>query len=75
MAWFDGEKEYSLKTLMEKKGLSPQRVQSLADKLRDVYKRHSEEPRFSANPADHTVTVNPSPSFASDVSNVTREVE
>lgn len=74
IAWFEGDKEYSFKTLMEEKGLSPQRVQSLSDKLRDVYKRHSDEPRFSASLADHTITVNPSSSFADDVSSVIREV-
>ena len=74
VAWFQDGKEYSFKTLMEEKNLSPQRVQSLSDKLRDVYTKHRDDPRYSARLADHTVMVNPSASFADDVSSVISEI-
>jgi hypothetical protein len=74
VAWFQDGEEYSFKTLMEEKNLSPQRIQNLSDKLRDIYAQHRDDPRYITRLADQAITVNPSASFADDVSGVIREV-
>ncbi len=74
VAWLEDGKVHNFKTLMSEKSLSPQSVQTLSDKLRDAYKKHQDEARFSAVIAGQRVTVTPSEAFASDVDQVIHQV-
>lgn len=71
--WKDGQ-EHNFKTLMEDKGLDQIRIQLLSDALRDSYKRHQGDERFSALIAGKKVTVTPSEAFAADVEKIIHEV-
>ena len=72
--WSDGQ-EHNFKTLMKAKGLTQMRVQLLSDALRDSYKKHREDARFSTTFAGRKVTVTPSDVFAADVEKIIHEVE
>jgi len=71
--WSDGE-EHNFKTLMKAKGLNQMRIQLLSDALRDSYKRHQEDARFSTTIAGKKATVTPSETFAADVEKIIHEV-
>lgn len=71
--WKDGA-EHNFKTLMKAKGLPGTRIQLLSDELRDSYKRHAEDPRYSATVAGKRVIVTPSEAFAADVEKIIHEV-
>lgn len=71
--WKDGD-EHNFKTLMKAKGLSQIRVQLLSDELRDSYKRHAGDTRFSTTVAGKNVTITPSETFAADVEKIIHEV-
>lgn len=71
--WRDGE-EHNFKTLMKAKALPQTRIQLLSDELRDSYKRHAADERFSSTVAGKQVTVTPSEAFAADVEKIIHEV-
>lgn len=75
IVWWSEGQEHNFKTLMKAKGLSQVRVQLLSDALRDSYKRHQEDARFSATIGGRKVTVAPSDAFAADVEKIIHEVE
>jgi len=74
MVWWNAEGEHNFKTLMKQKGLSSVRIQLLSDALRDSYRRHAGDDRFSTHVAGKQVTVTPSEAFAADVEKIIREV-
>ncbi len=74
IVWFHDGVESNFKILMKEKGLTPQRVQLLSDELRDAYKRHQQEPRYSWTLAGRTVTVTPSTALGQDVGGVIGKV-
>lgn len=71
--WSDGQ-EHNFKTLMKAKGLTQMRVQLLSDELRDSYKKHQGDERFSTTLAGRKVTVTPSLPFAADVDRIIHEI-
>lgn len=74
IVWFHEGVESNFKILMKEKGLTPQQAQLTSDELRDAYKRHQEEPRYSWALAGRKVTVTPSPALAQDVSGIISKV-
>lgn len=72
--WSDGA-EHNLKTLMKAKSLPQTRVQLLSDALRDSYKRHQADARYSTTVAGRSVVVTPSEAFAADVEKLIHEVD
>jgi hypothetical protein len=74
MVWWRDGNEHSFKTLMQEHSLSQQRIQKLSDALRESYKQHAADERYSATVGGKTVTVTPSPGLAADVERIIREV-
>lgn len=74
MVWWHGGEEHNFKTLMKQKGLNQMRMTLLSDALRDSYKKHAGDTRYSSSIAGKKVTVTPSDVFAADVEKIIREV-
>lgn len=74
VVWWQGGTEHNFKTLMKAKALSQARVQLLSDELRDSYKKHAGEERFSTTVAGKAMIVHPSAALAADVDKIIREV-
>ncbi len=75
MVWWQDGAEHSFKSLMQEHGLTQLRIQKLSDELREAYKRHAGEERFSATVAGKSVTVTPSDTLAADVERMIRAVD
>ncbi len=75
IAWFDGDREESLRTIMKSKNLPQSRVQRISDDVRDLYVRHREAPRFAVAAAGKTVTVTDAAALCIDLDRVIDEVE
>ena len=60
VAWIEGGKIKSFKTLMEEHGMTAQEVNALSDELREVYVRHHDTEHFHAKVADRDIVVTPS---------------
>ena len=60
IAWFEGNEEHNLKTLMKAKGLTAARAQQLSDELRRAYVRSDGEPRYEVQLGKKKVRVTPS---------------
>lgn len=73
LAWFSGGKEHNLKSFMQDHGLSPQKVQILSDKLRDIYVGFQSAERFSITLGGKTITVTPVDGFGQAVAKVIEE--
>ena len=74
MVWWHGGEEHNFKSLMKQKGLNQIRMQLLSDALRDSYKKHAGDVRYSSDVAGEKVTVTPSELFAADVEKIIHEV-
>ncbi|MBU0674502.1 MAG: hypothetical protein KJ950_07670 [Proteobacteria bacterium] len=70
MAWIENGKVYTFKTLSEEKGIPPQKLLPLVDKLAEAYKRSDSDSRYSATIGDKVVTVTPSQSLAKEVRSI-----
>lgn len=60
IAWFEGEEEHNLKTLMKARGLTQAQVAKISDELRAAYLRARDEPRFDLQVGKKHVVVTPS---------------
>jgi len=71
VAWVgkDG-KIVNFKSLVEDKGLSIISLERLSDRLKEVYIRHQEEPRYSTTIQDKSIVVTPSETLKSDIRKV-----
>jgi hypothetical protein len=74
MIWWRDGSEHNFKTLMQERSLSQLRVQRLSDELRDSYKRHAGDERYTTTVAGKQVVVTPSATFAADVEKIIHEV-
>jgi len=75
MIWWSDGSEHNFKTLMQERSLSQLRVQRLSDELRDSYKRHADDERYTTMVAGKQVVVTPSETFAADVEKIIHEVD
>ena len=76
VVWFEKNdpKEHSFKTLMAEKGLQQVQIQLLSDRLRDVYVRHQQAPRYASTIAGKNVTITLDEGLANEVHNVIQVV-
>lgn len=66
----DGDKIVNFKSLADEKGLSPDSLLELSDKLKKAYIAHQDEPRYVTQINDREVVVIPSPSLLNKVEGV-----
>jgi hypothetical protein len=71
VAWVgqDG-KVVNFKSLVEEKGLSVISLEKLSDRLKEIYIKHQEEPRYTMTVSDKTIVVTPSPELRGDIKQV-----
>jgi hypothetical protein len=71
VAWVgkDG-KVINFKGLVEEKGLSMISLEHLSDRLKELYIKHQDEPRYSMTISDKQVVVTPSETLKSDIRKV-----
>ncbi len=74
IAWIENGKINNLKSLVEDQHVDPQRVQALADRLKQIYEANQQDRRFSTRIGDRNVVVTPSDKFRHEVRNVIEEV-
>jgi len=71
VAWIeDGNKIVNFKTLVDEKGLPPDKLQQLSEELRKVYIAHQEKPRYVTKISDREVVVIPSNSLVDNLKGV-----
>jgi hypothetical protein len=75
IAWLRDGAEHNLKALMQQRGLTPNTVQLVSERLREAYEAHRQAERFSRTIAGKTVTVTPSEAFADDLHTIVAEIE
>jgi hypothetical protein len=74
IAWIeDGDKIVNFKSLVDKKGLSPDSLQNLSEKLRKAYIAHQDIPRYVTKISDREVVVIPSTSLLNNVKGVVEQ--
>ena len=73
-AWIQGGRVANFKTLMQERKLPPDQIQMLSDKLREVYVRSMDAPRYAAVVAEKQVIVTPSESLERDVIQIFRQL-
>ena len=74
IAWIGDQGEIvNFKSLVEERGLSPVSLEMLSDKLKEVYIKHQQEPRYSKTILDKKVVVTPSETLRDDVMKVVNE--
>jgi hypothetical protein len=71
VAWVgkDG-KVINFKSLVEEKGLSMISLEHLSDRLKELYIKHQDEPRYSMTISDKQVVVTPSETLKNDIRKV-----
>lgn len=71
VAWVgkDG-KVVNFKNLVEEKGLSMISLEHLSDRLKEIYIKHQEEPRYSTSIKEKNVVVTPSETLKMDIRKV-----
>lgn len=74
IAWIeDGDKIVNFKSLVDEKGLSPDSLQNLSEKLRQTYIEHQDKPRYVTKISDREVVVIPSTSLLNNVKGVVEQ--
>ena len=74
IAWIeDRDKIVNFKSLVDKKGLSPDSLQNLSEKLRKAYIAHQDIPRYVTKISDREVVVIPSTSLLNNVKGVVEQ--
>lgn len=73
VAWFEGAKLHNFKTLADEKGIGPQELQSLSERLRKIYEENLDDARYTAKIGKKNITVTPSDEFRNQVSEAIRQ--
>jgi hypothetical protein len=60
----------NFKSLVEEKGLSMISLERLSDRLKEIYIKHQEEPRYSLSVSEKNVVVTPSETLKMDIRKV-----
>ena len=70
IAWIEGDKLHSLKSLAEEQGVEPEQLKEISEKLRQVYEANQGDARFTAKVGRKNIVVTPSEQFRNQVSDV-----
>jgi hypothetical protein len=74
IAWIeDGNKIVNFKSLVDEKGLSPDSLQKLSEKLRKAYIAHQDRQRYVTDISNREVVVIPSTSLVSNLKGVVEQ--
>jgi hypothetical protein len=73
MFWIQGNEIHNFKTLSKAKGLSSLDLRPIVEQLRDVYKKHQEEERFSYGAAGRSIIVTPSQNLGAGVEKIIQQ--
>jgi hypothetical protein len=73
IAWIEGNKLHSLKTLAEEQGVKPEELKILSDNLRKIYEENLDDDRFTTKVGSKNIVVTPSEQFRNQVSDVIRQ--
>ena len=74
IAWIeDGDKIVNFKSLVDEKGLSPDSLQNLSEKLKKAYIAHQDKPRYVTKIRDREVVVIPSTSLLNNLKSVVEQ--
>lgn len=73
IAWIEGNKLHSLKTLAEEQGVKPEEMKVISDNLRKIYEENQNDTRFTTKVGSKNIVVTPSEQFRAQVSNVIRQ--
>jgi hypothetical protein len=75
IAWIEGGKKIvNFKSLVEEKGLPPDKLQKLSEDLRQTYIAHQDKPRFVTQINDRDVVVIPSTSLKDKLKDVVKKM-
>ncbi|PLX86613.1 MAG: hypothetical protein C0617_00640 [Desulfuromonas sp.] len=67
IAWIEGDRVINFKTLVDEHGVEPRQLQSLSDRLREIYEANESDDRYKATVGSREVVVHPSDSFRAQV--------
>jgi len=67
IAWIEGGRVINFKTLVDEHGFSPQELQVLSDRIREIYEANEDDARYMATVGAHEVVVHPSDHFRAQV--------
>ena len=74
IAWVEeGDKIVNFKSLVDEKGLSPDKLQNLSEELRKAYIAHQDKPRYVTKISDREVVVIPSKSLLNNLKGVVEQ--
>lgn len=73
IAWIEGNKLHSLKTLAEEQGVKPDELKALSDNLRKIYEKNQDDERFTTKVGKKNILVTPSEEFGNQVRDVIRQ--
>lgn len=70
IAWIEGDKLCSLKTLAEEQGIKPEQMKEISESLRKVYEANQGDARFTTKVGRKNIVVTPSEQLRNQVSDV-----
>lgn len=74
IAWIEGgDKIVNFKSLVDEKGLSPDKLQNLSEELRKAYIAHQDKPRYVTKISDREIVVIPSTGLVSNLKGVVEQ--
>jgi len=75
LVWIEGSEVKNLKTLVDEKGIGPDRMSRIVDDLREAYLHAEDEPRFDTEVAGRHVRVAPSSKLEHQVEEIITRAE
>ncbi len=70
IAWIEGEKVLNFKTLVDERGVKPDELLNLSNKLRKVYEENLDDARFTTKIGKKSIVVTPSEQFRNQVKDI-----
>ncbi len=67
VAWIEGSKLHSFKTLVEDDGVNPQELPRISESLRKAYEQNLDDARFTTKIGNKEIVVTPSEEFRTQV--------
>lgn len=75
LAWIEGSQVKNLKTLVDEKGIAPDRMSRVVEEIRDAYQNTEDEPRFDTEVGGRHVLVAPSSELEQKVEEIIARIE